>query len=136
MWPRTAMASRNSPVPSFRAASAGTGAAKNTHTCAPIPDLDTSNPAGTDHARAAFTYANASNIAECPSKSAANHRHRSPSSSGYNPIYASPARWPRRTSLVNGRYSRSSCRTPLRHPPRTAGTQPALPVRAFSHRTA
>jgi hypothetical protein len=40
------------------------------------------------------------------------------------------------TSAVSGRYSRSSCRTPRRQPPRTAGSQPALPVLEFSQRTA
>lgn len=40
------------------------------------------------------------------------------------------------TSSVSGRYCRCAGGTPLRHPPRTAGTQPALPVRGFSQRSA
>lgn len=103
MCPRTAIASRSNAVPSRRAISAGTGAVKNTHACAPTPERDTSNAAGTDHARAAFRYASASSMAACPSKSAATQLHRSPSSSGYNPICVSPDRWARRTSLVRGR---------------------------------
>jgi hypothetical protein len=48
------MASRSSPDPSVRAVAAGTGPLKKIHTCAPIPDRDTSNAAGTLIARAAF----------------------------------------------------------------------------------
>ena len=40
------------------------------------------------------------------------------------------------TSAASGRYSRSAAGTSLRQPPRTAGTQPDLPERAFSHRCA
>lgn len=54
MRPRTAIASRNRAVPSRRVVSGGTGAVKNTHVCAPIPERDTSNAAGTDHVLAAF----------------------------------------------------------------------------------
>jgi hypothetical protein len=54
------------------------------------PERDTSNAAGTDHALAAFRYARASSIAIGPSKSAASHQHRSPSSNGYSPTCASP----------------------------------------------
>src|SRR3954453_14365442 len=61
---------------------------------------------------------------------------RSPSISGYSPSSSSPDRWAVMTSSVSGRYPRSAAGTLLRQPPRTAGTQPARPVRAFSHRTA
>jgi hypothetical protein len=56
-------------------------------------------------------------------------------------IEGRPANWPtmlnayRAISSVNGRYSRSGRRT-LVQPPRTAGLQPALPVRVFSQRKA
>jgi len=45
-------------------------------------------------------------------------------------------RWAAMTSSVRGRYSRPAAGTPLRQPPRTAGTQPSRPVPAFSHRSA
>jgi len=53
--PRRAIASRSSPAPRRRAVSAGTGAVKNVQACAPIPERDTSSPAGTPSARAALT---------------------------------------------------------------------------------
>ncbi len=86
-----------------RAVSAATGAVKNTQTCAPTPDRDTSRPAGAPTARAAFKYASASNIAAGPSKSAASHQHRSPSSNGYSPKSSSPDKCAVTTSAVSGR---------------------------------
>jgi|tagenome__1003787_1003787.scaffolds.fasta_scaffold20983653_3 pimeloyl-ACP methyl ester carboxylesterase len=67
---------------------------------------------------------------------AASHQHLSPSNSGYSPICTWPFRWAANTSGVSGRKSASSCLMPLRQPPRTAGTQPPLPVRALSYRIA
>jgi hypothetical protein len=89
-------------VPSRRAVSAGTGAVKNIHACAPTPDRDTSSATGTCSARPALTYMSASNIASGPSKSAASQQERSLSSSGYNPTCASPFKWAASTSAVNG----------------------------------
>jgi hypothetical protein len=51
MRPRTAIASRRRACEQF---SAGAGAVKNTHACAPTPERDTSNAVGTDHALAVF----------------------------------------------------------------------------------
>src|SRR6516225_1379369 len=130
------MASRSRPVPSRRAVSAETGEVKNTHACAPTPDRDTSSATGTCSARAALTYISASTNASGPSKSAASHQHRSPSSSGYSPMCTSPFRCAASTPGVSGRKSASSCLMPLRQPPRTAGTQPPLPVRGLSYRIA
>ena len=97
------MASRSSPVPRRRASSAGTGEVKNTHVCAPTPDLDTSSATGTWSARPALTYMRASNMASGPSKSAASHQHLSPSSSGYSPMWTSPFRCAASTAGVSGR---------------------------------
>jgi hypothetical protein len=100
--PRSAIASRSSPVPRRRASSAGMGAVKNTHACAPTPDRETSRATGTCRARPALTYMRASNIASGPSKSAASHQHLSPSSSGYKPMWASPFKCAASTAAVSG----------------------------------
>ena len=83
--------------------------------------------------RPALTYMSASNMASGPSKSAASHQHRSPSSSGYRPMCTSPFRCEAGTAGVSGGSLRSSCRIPFCQPPRTAGTQPDFPVRWLSY---
>ena len=67
---------------SLRASSAGTGAVKNTQACAPTPDRE--GAAGLDVHEGVEHRLRAVEVGR--------HQHRSTSSSGYRPIWASPFR--------------------------------------------
>ena len=54
MWPRIAIASLSSAVPSARAEAASTGAVKKIQACAPTPERETSSAALAPIARAAL----------------------------------------------------------------------------------
>ena len=78
--------------PSALASSAATGSAKNTHTCAPSPERETSTTAGTPRSCAAWAYACASNCHWSPSKSQASSRQVSSGNIGYMPAAIGPDR--------------------------------------------
>jgi hypothetical protein len=118
-----------------RAADAGTGPPKKIQAWAPSPDRDRSSATGIPAARPASAYATASSGQVGPSKSHARSKQRSSRRSGYSPTCVRPVRCDSMMASVNGTYSRSGSRA-FAQPPTTAGLQPALPVRAFSHRTA
>jgi len=80
-------------VPSRRAAPAGTGRSKKNQMCAPLPERERSNTAGTSSSRQVERNADVSSFHVFLSKSTARNQQVSFSSSGYTPRVCFPVRW-------------------------------------------